>query len=150
MAGSVYWRQGGRLLLRAALETGIPLSRGVLYCQPGPTYETQAEGRMARRMGADLAAMSLAPEALLARRMGCRVVGLSLVTNMVFRNQRPAKPGAEWEGSFGSAEDPRGAGTGRERLDHDEVLAAAARYRPALRRLLRQAIPLLAEAISQE
>ena len=148
VAGGVYWRQGGRLMCRAALEAGIPLTGGVLYYQPGPTYETRAEGRMAHRMGADLAAMSLAPEALLARRLGCRVVGLSLVTNMVSQGAYGASADGGCGHGLKHTPDRYAAGAGAGALHHDQVVAVAARYQPLLRQLLRRALPRLADAMS--
>jgi purine-nucleoside phosphorylase len=62
---------------------GIELRRGVYMAFSGPSYETPAEIRMARTMGADAVGMSTALEVIAARHMGVRVVGLSLITNIV-------------------------------------------------------------------
>lgn len=68
-----------RALLRAADPT---LAEGVYAALPGPHYETPAEIRMLRGMGADLVGMSTALEAIAARAAGLEVLGISLVTNM--------------------------------------------------------------------
>jgi purine-nucleoside phosphorylase len=75
------------------------LTEGVYAQLPGPHYETPAEIRMLRTMGADLVGMSTALEAIAARAAGAEVFGLSMVTNLA-------------------------AGMTGEPLDHAEVLAA--------------------------
>ncbi len=71
----------GAVLDEAAAELGIPLRTGVYACMPGPSYETPAEVRMLRALGADLVGMSTVPEVIAARHMGVPVAGLSVVTN---------------------------------------------------------------------
>lgn len=117
-----YWEEGRRVMLEAARRTGVNLEEGTLICLTGPTYETRSEAEMARRWGADVAAMSLAPEALAAQALGMHVVGLSLVTNRV-----------------GAA--------AREPTEHREVLATARRFQPSIDRVLREAVPRLAAAL---
>jgi purine-nucleoside phosphorylase len=86
--------------LRAlALELDPGLTEGVYAALPGPHYETPAEIRMLRTLGADLVGMSTALEAIAARAAGLEVFGLSMVTNAA-------------------------AGITGEKLDHQEVLAA--------------------------
>jgi purine-nucleoside phosphorylase len=91
------------------------LAEGVYAALPGPHYETPAEIRMIRKLGADLVGMSTALEAIAARHLGVEVLGISLVTN-------PA------------------AGLSASGLDHTEVIAAgresAARVGALLARLL--------------
>ncbi len=70
------------LLKRAADRAGVALGEGVYMWFGGPSFETPAEIRMARTLGADLVGMSTVPEVILARRHGLRVAGLSIVTNM--------------------------------------------------------------------
>lgn len=65
----------------AAAEEGITLREGVYMMFPGPSYETPAEIRAARMLGADLAGMSTVPEVLVAGQAGMEVLGFSLVAN---------------------------------------------------------------------
>lgn len=65
-----------------ASEEGIMLQQGVYMMFSGPNYETPAEVRMARIVGADAVGMSTVPEALVAAQCGIRVVGISCITNM--------------------------------------------------------------------
>jgi purine-nucleoside phosphorylase len=60
---------------------GFPLFSGVYACVPGPSYETPAEIRMLRALGAHVVGMSTAPEAIVARHAGMEVLGLALVSN---------------------------------------------------------------------
>ena len=68
-------------LLAAAAEAGVKLHLGVLMGGLGPTYETAAEVRMARILGADVACMSTVHEVTLAAQLGCEAASLSCVTN---------------------------------------------------------------------
>lgn len=65
----------------AALSEGIPLSSGVYMWFSGPSFETPAEIRMARILGADAVGMSTVPEVILARFFGLRVAAASVITN---------------------------------------------------------------------
>jgi purine-nucleoside phosphorylase len=98
-------RAYGRDLLEAAERVGassnIPLKRGVYAGVLGPSYETPAEVRMLRALGADGVGMSTVLEVIAARHMGVRCLGVSCVTNMA-------------------------AGLGDETLTHDDVQAVAA------------------------
>jgi len=68
-------------LLAAALAAGVKLHTGVLMGGQGPSYETAAEVRMARMLGADVACMSTVHEVTLAAELGCEAASLSCVTN---------------------------------------------------------------------
>ena len=68
-------------LLAAASAAGVELHEGVLMGGHGPTYETAAEVRMARTLGADAACMSTVHEVTLAAELGCEAASLSCVTN---------------------------------------------------------------------
>ncbi|MFN8619500.1 MAG: purine-nucleoside phosphorylase [Chloroflexota bacterium] len=99
-------------LRRAAEAAGVSLQEGVYAGLLGPTYETPAEVRMLRVLGADAVGMSTVMEAIAARWAGMRVVAISLVTNP-------------------------GAGISPTPLSHDEVLAAANETGPRLARVIR-------------
>ena len=66
----------------AARELGIDLKEGVYMYFPGPQYETPAEIRAARILGADVVGMSTAPEVIVAGHCGMQVLGFTLCTNM--------------------------------------------------------------------
>ncbi len=72
------WRQ----LRRAAKRAAVSLADGVYLAYPGPSFETAAEIRALRRLGADAVGMSTVPEAIVARHCGLRVAGLSVITNL--------------------------------------------------------------------
>lgn len=78
----VYDRGLRALLDRAAASVSIPLRHGVYLAGTGPTYETPAEIRAWRALGADAVGMSTVPEAMLGNAAGLRVVALSCITNM--------------------------------------------------------------------
>jgi purine-nucleoside phosphorylase len=103
--------------LRRALEPlDVRLHLGVLAAMPGPNYETPAEVRLLRTLGADAVCMSTVPEALYARYAGLEVAALALVVN---------------KGDDGSR---------RERLTHADVLARAAAGAPGLAAAVAEAI----------
>lgn len=101
-----------RELIVKALEVDPDLRQGVYAGLSGPTYETPAEVRMLRTLGADLVGMSTVHEATIARYLGARVLGISVVSNM-------------------------GAGMTAHPLDHAEVAAAGKQAAARLEVLLR-------------
>ena len=109
------------LMRRAATDEGIPLEEGVYAGLIGPVYETPAEVRMLRTLGADAVGMSTVLEAIAARWSGLELVGVSLVTNP-------------------------GAGVTGAPLSHEEVLAAAAEAGPRFSALVRRFVVLLGAA----
>ena len=70
------------LIQQAAVATGVALTSGVYAGLLGPSYETPAEVRMLRTLGADAVGMSTVPEVIAARAMGMRVAGISCITNL--------------------------------------------------------------------
>lgn len=97
----------------AAKAEGITLNRGVYAWFAGPNFETPAEIRMARILGADAVGMSTVPEVILARFLGLRVAAVSVVTNM-------------------------GAGMSDESLSHEHTKAMAPKGAAKLERILRR------------
>jgi len=77
----LYDRELRLLLLQAAAELGVPITSGVLAVTSGPSYETPAEVKMLRSLGADACGMSVAPEAILAHSLGLRVLACTCITN---------------------------------------------------------------------
>ncbi len=78
----VYSRRLRSIALEAGRAAGVSLERGVYVAVHGPSYETPAEIRAFRTLGADAVGMSTAPEAIVARHMGMEVLGISCITNM--------------------------------------------------------------------
>ena len=112
------------LALAAARQLGVSLPEGVYAALSGPSYETPAEIRYLRAIGADLVGMSTVPEVIEARHMGMRVLGISCVTNL----------------AAGLREQLRD-----QKLSHEEVLAVAAQTTGKLVTLLRAVIPHIAQ-----
>lgn len=100
----VYSARLRHLAREAAADARIPVEEGVYVAVLGPSYETPAEIRAFRTLGADAVGMSTVPEALVARHMGMEVLGISCITNMA-------------------------AGVLPQPLVHDEVMAVAHRVR---------------------
>lgn len=77
-----YDRELRQLAEQVAAEAGIPLHRGVYMCLAGPTFETPADIRFLRLIGADAVGMSTVPETIVARHGGMRVLGFSGISNV--------------------------------------------------------------------
>ena len=84
-----------RLAIDEAERQGIPFSEGVYLAVLGPSFETPAEIRAFRTLGADLVGMSTVHEVIVARHMGIAVLGLSLVTNLAAGVIAPGEMNAE-------------------------------------------------------
>lgn len=115
----VYAPRHRAALHAAAAAEGLELEEGIYACLLGPSYETPAEVRMLRALGADAVGMSTALEAIAARWVGLEVAGVSLITNA-------------------------GAGYAGQPLTHDEVLAAGASGGPRVARVVRRFVAGLA------
>ncbi len=114
----VYDRALRRTAHAVAAELGLTLKEGVYLATLGPSYETPAEIRAFRALGADLVGMSTVPEAIAARHAGLKVLGISCVTNLA-------------------------AGVSPLPLSHEEVIATSRRRAADLGRLLTSLIPRL-------
>src|SRR5271166_1029408 len=117
-----YDKRFRELTLAEGRRLGIELCEGVYAALAGPSYETPAEIRFLRSIGADLVGMSTVPEVIAARHSGIRVLGISCVTNAA-------------------------AGILDQPLDHNEVLQTAERVKGQFIALLRSVIPDIASAL---
>ncbi len=122
-----YSRAYREIAKEAGAELGLALEEGVYAAVPGPSYETPAEIRYLRAIGADLVGMSTVPETIAANYLGMKVLGISCVTNMAAGIGAPGPDSGE-----------------ARRLVHDEVLENGARARDTLAALLRMVLPRLA------
>ena len=115
---NVYTKELRTKIMKVAEENGIALRQGVYVMYSGPNYETPAEIRMFRMMGADAVGMSTVPEAIVATHCGMDVVGISCITNMA-------------------------AGVLPQKLNHQEVVETAALVHDKFQKLLTLVIDLL-------
>jgi purine-nucleoside phosphorylase len=109
------------LLRESSRRTGVALRQGVYSMVAGPSYETPAEVRMLRALGADAVGMSTVPEVVAAAHMGVPVAGLSCITNLA-------------------------AGISDKPLTHEEVAETAHRVKGIFSRLLADFLPEVARA----
>jgi len=116
-----YSREFLAIAHNVAAEELVPVTEGVYAAMLGPSYETPAEIRMLRILGADVVGMSTVPEVIVANHMGIKVLAISCVTNMA-------------------------AGILPQKINHEEVLETGAMVRETLVRYLRALLPRLAEA----
>ncbi|MGB0082858.1 MAG: purine-nucleoside phosphorylase [Terracidiphilus sp.] len=113
------------LAAEAAREEGFTLEEGVYLATPGPNFETPAEVRAFRTLGATLVGMSTVPETIVARHMGIEVLGISCVTNLA-------------------------AGLGATPLSHEEVFETGRMVERRLAGLLTRLAPRIAAKINEE
>jgi purine-nucleoside phosphorylase len=78
----VYWKPYQDVALQEGKRLGVEMAHGVYAALTGPSYETPAEIRYLRVIGADVVGMSTVPEVIAAAHLGIRVLGISCVTNM--------------------------------------------------------------------
>lgn len=110
------------LIRRIAVESGVSLKEGVYAQLPGPQYESPAEIRMCRALGADAVGMSTACEAIAARHMGLCVCGVSCISNLA-------------------------AGMSNKPLTHEEVSAVANRVAAKFTALISNSIAAMGSGI---
>lgn len=111
----VYDRKLRQKIKNAAKKVGVAMKEGVYIQFSGPSYETPAEIKMARILGADAAGMSTSCEAIAARHMGMKVVGISCITNMA-------------------------AGILKQPLNHEEVQQVADQVKETFEHLITEAV----------
>jgi purine-nucleoside phosphorylase len=115
-----YSKSYRKMAVEAGKKLGIDLAEGVYVAVLGPSYETPAEIRFFRTIGADLVGMSTVPEVIVARQMGMKVLAISCVTNMA-------------------------AGVTEAQINHQEVLEIGKRIAVQFKSLLREVVPMIAE-----
>ena len=113
-----YCRDLREIAKEVAAELCVPMREGVYAAMLGPSYETPAEIRFLRLIGADVVGMSTVPEVIVANHMGIKVLGISCVTNMA-------------------------AGVLMQKINHEEVLETGAMVRDTLVRFLKTLLPRL-------
>ncbi len=116
-----YDRRLGEIAEKACRAVAMTVRRGVYIAFAGPSYESPAEIKMSRTMGADAVGMSTVPEVIAARHMGVRVLAISCITNMA-------------------------AGVLKKKLDHREVLEVGEKVKAGLLDVLSR---ILVEAAKQ-
>ncbi len=112
----VYDRDYQEMIVEEAREMGLEVRRGIYAGLSGPSYETPAEIRLLRTLGADAVGMSTVPEAIVARQMGIKVLGISCITNLA-------------------------AGVIDQPIDHNEVMDIGQKVYETFKELLLRVIP---------
>jgi purine-nucleoside phosphorylase len=113
------------LAKKAAADEGFALEEGIYLATPGPSFETPAEIRAFRALGATLVGMSTVPETIVARHMGIQVLGISCVTNLA-------------------------AGLSKTPLSHQEVSETGKRVERQLAALLQRLAPAIAATVETQ
>ncbi len=111
----VYDKELREIILETALKNKIPLKQGIYAQLTGPSFESPAEIRMLRTLGADAVGMSTVVEAIAARHMGMRVCGISCISNLA-------------------------AGMLNEPLSHEDVQKAADKTGPLFEKLVTECV----------
>ena len=117
------------------------LHEGTYAFVAGPSYETRAEARMLRLLGADLVGMSTVPEVIVARHAGLQVLAASLVTNMVVLD---AVMRGDDEAYAGLTEEQMQARLGEGKANHEEVMDEGRRAAETMVALIRGIVEDLA------
>ena len=111
----IYDRELQKLILEKAEELDVPLKQGVYMQLTGPAYESPAEVRMCRLLGADAVGMSTACEAVAANHMQMKICGISCISNLA-------------------------CGMTKQPLSHKEVQEAADQVAPMFQKLVRETV----------
>jgi purine-nucleoside phosphorylase len=119
-----YDREMRKAASAAGRKLTLSVHRGIYAALTGPSYETPAEIRMLRTLGADAVGMSTVPEVIVANHMGVKCLGISCITNMA-------------------------AGVIKQKVNHEEVMLMGERVKGDFIRLLRAIIPRLHELDAQ-
>jgi purine-nucleoside phosphorylase len=119
-----YFKPYREIALAEGKKLGMDLKEGIYAALTGPSFETPAEIRYLRTMGADMVGMSTVPEVIAARHMGIRVLGISCMTNMA-------------------------AGILDQPLSHAEVMETGERVKVQFEALLRSVIPRIARDLAE-
>ncbi|HET9837300.1 MAG TPA: purine-nucleoside phosphorylase [Candidatus Angelobacter sp.] len=121
---AAYAKSYRQMALEAGARLGLQMSEGVYAALLGPSYETPAEIRFLRTIGADLVGMSTVQEVIVARQMGIKVLAISCVTNMA-------------------------AGVSDQPINHEEVLEIGRKIAGQFKALLRDVVPMIAQDAKQ-
>jgi purine-nucleoside phosphorylase len=120
----LYDRELGKIIISTAKRLKTPLRRGVYVAIHGPSYETPAEIRMHRKLGADVVGMSTVPEAIALHHMGKRVAAISCITNLA-------------------------AGVTKAPLDHKDVLEIAKKVQNKFSRLVIESLRAMEKKVGK-